>query len=100
MTDKTYNGWTNHATWLVNVWTDGDDEIARICSKRNGYVFMRAEELKEYVTAYHIDGDTESETMSGLGRDLLLSVLEDVDWRAIVLHYEDCEVSTEENDDE
>jgi hypothetical protein len=20
MTDRTYNGWTNRATWLVNVW--------------------------------------------------------------------------------
>jgi hypothetical protein len=22
MTDRTYNGWTNRATWLVNVWFD------------------------------------------------------------------------------
>lgn len=20
MSDSTYNGWTNHATWLINVW--------------------------------------------------------------------------------
>lgn len=100
MSDQTYNGWANHATWLINVWTDGDEEIARISSKRNEGLNSRAETLKDYVTTSHIDGDTESETMWGLGRDLLLSALSEVDWRAIVLHYEDCEVSTEENDDE
>ena len=100
MTDKTYNGWANHATWLINVWTDGDDEIARICSQRNEGLNSRAEALKDYVTTYHIDGDTESELMSGLGRDLLLSALSDVNWYELVRHYEDCEVSTEDNDDE
>ena len=33
MTDRTYNGWTNRATWLVNVWfnpeTRADVESAR-----------------------------------------------------------------------
>lgn len=100
MTNQTCNGWANHATWLVNVWTDGDDEIARICNQRNEGLNSRAETLKDYVTTYHIDGDTESETMSGLGRDLLLSALSEVDWRAIVLHYEDCEADTKDNDDE
>jgi hypothetical protein len=92
------NGWTNHATWLVNVWTDGDDEIVRICRKSNGYAFMRGEELKEYVETYVLDDDPTSELMSGLGKDLLLSALSDVNWKELVEHYEYCEV--EENDDE
>lgn len=92
------NGWTNHATWLVNVWTDGDDEIVRICRKSNGYAFLRGEELKEYVETYVLDDDPTSELMSGLGKDLLLSALSDVNWRELVEHYEDCEV--EEDDDE
>ena len=33
MTDRTYNGWTNRATWLVNVWfspkTRADVELVR-----------------------------------------------------------------------
>jgi len=33
MTDNTYNGWTNRATWLVNVWFNpesrSDVEMAR-----------------------------------------------------------------------
>lgn len=100
MTNQTYNGWANHATWLINVWTDGDDEIVRICSQRNEGLNSRVEALKDYVTTYHIDGDTESETMSGLGRDLLSSVLCDVDWYELVRHYEDCEDETEGDDDE
>tara|TARA_R100000808_G_scaffold1019_3_gene4857 strand:- start:861 stop:1115 length:255 start_codon:yes stop_codon:yes gene_type:complete len=27
MTDTTYNGWTNHATWNVALWIGGDEGI-------------------------------------------------------------------------
>ena len=97
MTDKTYNGWANHATWLINVWTDGDDEIARICSTVNGKLYDRTQRLKAYITEAYLDNkDAESSLMS----DLLSSVLCDVDWYELVRHYEDCEASTEEDDDE
>ena len=99
MTDRTCNGWKNHATWLVSLWTDGDDEIKRICNKRNGYAFMRGEELKEYIETYTLDGDTESVLMSGLGRDLMLSALSDVNWRELVEHYEDSEDDEGEDDE-
>ena len=97
MTKQTYNGWANHATWLVSVWTDGDDEIARICSTNNGKRYDRTQELKAYIGETYLEGkDAESSLMS----DLLSSVLCEIDWYELVAHYEDCEVSTEENDDE
>ena len=97
MTDKTYNGWTNHATWLINVWTDGDDEIARISHKDNGPLYDRTQELKAYIGEAYLDGkDAEASLMS----DLLSSVLCDVDWYELVRHYEDCEIETEEDNDE
>lgn len=89
------NGWTNHATWLVNVWTDGDDEIVRISSDTGTSWYCRAESLKEYVQETYL-GDTD--TKAGLAADLLSSALYDVNWKELIEHYEDCEV--EENDDE
>ena len=26
MTDRTYNGWTNRATWLINVWFEPESK--------------------------------------------------------------------------
>ena len=99
MTDKTYSGWSNHATWLINVWTDGDDEIARISSKRTEGLNSRARDLKEYVCETYLYEQLTTHVTS-LGVDLLNSALSDVDWHELVAHYEDCEVSTEDNDDE
>ena len=97
MTNQTYNGWANHATWLINVWTDGDDEIARISHKDNGSLYDRTQELKAYIGEAYLDGkDAEASLMS----DLLSSVLCDVDWHRLVAHYEDCEADTEGDGDE
>ena len=97
MTNQTYNGWANHATWLINVWTDGDDEIYRISQTRNGKLYDRAQELKGYVTETYLESiDSKDNLMAAL----LSSVLSTVDWYELVGHYEDCEVSTEDNDDE
>ena len=95
MTDKTYNGWANHATWLINIWTDGDDEIARISHKDNGPLYDRTQELKVYIGEAYLDGkDAEASLMA----DLLSSVLCDVDWYELVRHYEDYEVDIEGDD--
>lgn len=90
-----YNGWTNYATWLVNVWTDGDDEIVRISSDVGVSLYDRAQRLKEYVQETYLE---DIDTKTGLVTDLLMSVFQDVNWKELVEHYEDCEV--EENDDE
>lgn len=95
MTDKTYNGWANHATWLVNVWTDGDDEIVRISSDIGVSLYARAQSLKGYVQETYLE---DIDAKSGLVADLLMSAFQDVNWKELVEHYEDCEV--EENDDE
>ncbi len=29
--DKTYNGWTNHGTWCVNLWLTNDEGTYRHC---------------------------------------------------------------------
>ena len=97
MTDRTCNGWKNHATWLVSLWTDGDSEITRISAPRNGSMYERSVAVREYVQDTYL-ATVESE--AGLACDLLMSSLHDVDWKEIVEHHEDAEIDSEAEDEE
>ena len=78
MSDKTYNGWTNYATWRVNLeMFDGSEN------------YWTAESAKDFVT--EIIEDT---TPEGVGRDYALAFIDDVNWHEIAEHYQ------EENEDE
>ncbi len=46
MTDTTYNGWTNHATWNVALWIGGDQglyEFAKRCENYEDFRFQLKE---------------------------------------------------------
>jgi hypothetical protein len=76
-----YNGWTNYATWRVNL-EIFDGQTARDCGWSLGdsaYDFSKS--LKDY--AEQIIEDTSTE---GVARDNALSFLSDVDWREIAEH--------------
>ena len=78
MSDKTYNGWTNYATWRVNLeMFDGSEN------------YWTAESAKDFVI--EIIEDT---TREGVGRDYALAFIDDVNWHEIAEHYQ------EENEDE
>ena len=78
MSDKTYNGWTNYATWRVNLeMFDGSE------------TYWTAESAKDFVI--EIIEDT---TREGVGRDYALAFIDDVNWHEIAEHYQ------EENEDE
>jgi len=74
MTDRTYNGWTNRATWLVNVWfnpeTREDVESAR-------YAIEEAEE-----------------SVPDFMRDFLCT--SEINWSELLEHFEETEEETEE----
>ena len=74
MTDRTYNGWTNRATWLVNVWfnpeTREDVESAR-------YAIEEAEE-----------------SVPDFMRDFLCT--SEIYWSELLEHFEETEEETEE----
>ena len=71
--DNTYNGWSNYATWRVNL------EIF------DGGAFsnMAACEMREFVEEL-----IEDQTPEGLARDYAMAFLADVDWMEIREHYE------------
>ena len=79
MTDKTYNGWANYATWRVNLEIfDGSE---------GPYDHHSAKEFAEEIV-YATSSD-------GLARDYALAFLQDVNWHEIAEHYQD-ETETEE----
>jgi hypothetical protein len=73
MNDRTYNGWTNRATWLVNVWfnpeTREDVESAR-------YAIEEAEE-----------------SIPDFMRDFLCT--DEINWTELLEHFEEAEESEE-----
>lgn len=92
MSDKNYNGWTNYATWRVNLEVfDGSED------QWEGFDDLHdlADALKDYAEELIIGSSTE-----GLARDYALSFLSDVDWRNIAEHYLPETEETEETESE
>ncbi len=82
MSDKTYNGWTNYATWRVNLevfdgfdpreyFLDGNDEVDTA---------ELADNLKQWADDVIIGGS------EGLVADYARAFLSDVDWHEIARH--------------
>jgi hypothetical protein len=81
--DKTYNGWTNYATWRVNLEIfDGSDWHCRYDDGNWPDAYDLAQELKQY--AEEIITDYKSET--NLAQDYALAFLSDVNWHQIAQH--------------
>lgn len=81
MEKQTYNGWTNYATWRVNLEVfDGQD-----CSGTwSGFadIYDLSQALKEYVEQTLID----DMTPEGLAKSYALAFLSDVNWYEIAEH--------------
>jgi hypothetical protein len=83
MEKQTYNGWTNYATWRVNLeMFDGSES------------YWTAESAREFVE-YLI----EDSTPEGVARDYALAFLSDVNWHEIAEHYQDEEDEEEEEEE-
>ena len=82
MTDNTCNGWTNHATWLVNLWLGEYNYDASELSGLSRYDAVQ--ELK-----HTVDNILENEysNATGLAEDLIQSALSDVNWYELADHY-------------
>ena len=73
MSNTTYNGWTNYATWRVNLeMFDGTES------------YWTAESAREFVEDIIIDS-----TPEGVARDYAMAFLDDVNWHEIAEHYQE-----------
>jgi hypothetical protein len=79
MTDKTYNGWTNYATWRVNLELFDDFRVMDKELMDDTYVLSKY--LRETAEVYIEDSSTD-----GLARDYALAFLSDVNWYEIAKH--------------
>ena len=79
MANENYNGWTNYATWRVNLELfDGSEGT------------WTADSARDFVEDVIIDS-----TPDGIARDYALAFISDVNWHEIAAHYE-----AEQEDDE
>jgi hypothetical protein len=77
MTDNTYNGWTNYATWRVNLELfDGLDTA----SDNNLDAYDLGQTLRDYAIEVVI-GDA-----TGLAYDYAMAFLDEVNWYEIATH--------------
>lgn len=84
MTDSKYNGWTNYATWRVNLELfDGMDVFEYLGKPEDTYQLSKM--MQEY--AENIITDYKSET--NLAQDYALAFLSDVNWYEIASHYQE-----------
>jgi hypothetical protein len=68
-----YNGWTNYATWRVNLeMFDGYEST------------LSADTAREIVEEY-----IEGSSVEGLARDYALAFISDVNWHEIAAHYQE-----------
>ena len=70
MTDTTYNGWSNYATWRVNLEVFDGGNWDR----------YQADDLRQFVE------DHICETSSGIARDYAMAFLSDVNWSELAEH--------------
>ena len=77
MSNNTYNGWTNYATWRVNLeMFDGFEA--------DEYEWLRfADNCKSYA-----EDVIESQSEDGIARSYALAFLSEVNWHEIASHFE------------
>jgi hypothetical protein len=78
MTDTTYNGWTNYATWRVNLEMFDGQPVHDIDGGTSAYDL--AQTLKELADEYI------SETASGFALGYARAFLNEVNWVEIAQH--------------
>lgn len=79
MKDNTYNGWTNYATWRINL------EIFDGMSPYDYFTDAQPYDLGQSMKAY-AEELIEQTSEEGLARDYALAFLSDVNWYEIAQH--------------
>ena len=94
MAHETYNGWTNYATWRVNLEVFDGLSANDLMGRRGSNVLS---EVAEYIREY-VEETIGSGSEPGLARDYALAFLSDVNWYEIATNL--CESDADETTDE
>ena len=94
MDTQKYNGWTNHATWLCNLWfsdftnlfVDHIETLSDDHDSKDELLDTLAQWIDEHVDEY-VESTIDEE--NGFITDLVNSALNDIDFRDIAEHYVD-----------
>lgn len=78
-TDTRYNGWTNYATWRVNLEIFDGMSSVEICGDLDD-PYKVGKVLREYAE------EIIEQTATGLALDYAMAFLADVDWEEIATH--------------
>jgi hypothetical protein len=84
MTDKTYNGWTNYATWRVNLEIFDGLETSEMFD-----LGLPVEQLRHVLQDYAeevVDMSINDPEAPSIARDYALAFLSDVNWYEIAKH--------------
>jgi len=82
--DNRHNGWTNYATWRVNLEIFDERDTDYFCDEiRAGDTYTLSKRLEEYAHAVISDFETHPE---GLAMDYARAFLAEVNWYEIAEH--------------
>jgi len=100
--DRTYNGWTNYETWLINLHIGNDQSSeyeARQLTRRSKDRADLADALKDWLEEILIPDNYDQTFAKLLTVDMINGFLCDVNWREIANHYAD-DYGLEDDDDD
>ena len=98
MTTKSYNGWTNYETWVVNLWMDNDagsqdywreraKEILEQTWENPSDMYTAEEQavadLASEIQQHHEEAKPEIPNSYGVFGDLISAAMSEVNWREI-----------------
>jgi hypothetical protein len=78
MSDQTYNGWTNWATWNFNLWINNDERLYRIMMKASEDL-----ELDSYLVKF-LKGTADNIIGTKLCSDLKKSDIKDINFKEVM----------------
>ena len=91
--DKSYNGWTNYETWVVNLWLDGDEGSYRHLRAMAQEAWANAEADRTFtrleratldlMAALKDEHEETQPEVTGVWADLMGAALSEVNWHEI-----------------
>lgn len=82
MSNSTYNGWTNYATWRVNLEIFDGMNLEDLTGRTDWDAYDLGNYLKDWAEEI-MENDTPN---GGLARDYAMAFLSDVNWMEIAKH--------------